>query len=163
MEETNEILLQLRALIKSEDQFGCTKEIVLGCWCVNEWRCCSRKVQCVHTSAAALYSAAFDRFFKEKTTIFLPAVSGKGRDSKPARSSHGRSLRYFWPGAGACVASVALLILEHGTAGCLVPFECSAWHSLPTSVGRMMPMFIPSHAETQENADLEVSEREGTQ
>lgn len=63
LEETNEILLQLRALIKSEDQFECTKEIVLGCWCVNEWRCCSRKLQCVHTSAVTLYSAAFDRFF----------------------------------------------------------------------------------------------------
>lgn len=30
LEETNEILLQLRALIKSKDQFGRTKERVLG-------------------------------------------------------------------------------------------------------------------------------------
>lgn len=43
LEETNEIFLQLRALIKSEDQFGCTKEIVLGCWCANAWLCCSRR------------------------------------------------------------------------------------------------------------------------
>lgn len=152
MEETNEILLQLRALIKSEDQFGCTKEIVLGCWCVNEWRCCrNRKVQCVHTSAVALYSAAFDRFFcvihQGKTKHFPACCAWEGQEQQTCQiKSWLIPVRCFWPGAGACVSSIFLLILEHGTAACLVAFNFSMWHSLPSSVGRMTPIFIPSHS-----------------
>lgn len=97
LEETNEILLQLRGLIKSEDQFGCTKEIVLGCWCVNEWQCCGGRkafsAVCAHFSCSIVLccrrSILLCLFIEGKQSVFLPAVPRRGRDSKAARSSCG--------------------------------------------------------------------------
>lgn len=91
LEETNEIFLQPRALIKSRDQFGRTKEIVLGCWCVNERRGCGSRKGCVRACfSCSVVLHLVDTsvlVWREKPSIFLPAVprTGQGQQNMPGQ------------------------------------------------------------------------------
>lgn len=109
------------------------------------------KAPCVHTSAAALYSTAFDRslcaYSLRENQVFscLLCLGSAGQQTCHIKSCLIPG-RCFWPGAGACVSSIVLLISEHSTANCLVAFEHSALSSLPIPVGRVMPILTLGHS-----------------